>query len=187
MIKSRLVNFIFISISFLSCSKNQNSIDVSQQWTIDYNGNLIQAPGDGVNDGQWGPKTFSTQEQNLFTGLDTANLLGTTAPDSVLSSSTIIPNHFTTEAIFVFSFPSGFYGQTIFKYVIVDDHMNTMNKGAIRIQATGDPNFPSRPSTSGPIPFYPNVPVGKFRMYYSLSAVSHPSFYTSWGNIQKTQ
>jgi hypothetical protein len=187
MIKSRLLNFFIISIFFFSCNKNQNSIDVSQQWLIDYNGNLVQAPGDGLNDGQWGPRTFSTQEQNLFTGLDTASLSGTTAPDSVLSSSTIIPNPFTTEAIFVFTFPSGFNGQTVFKYVIVDDHMNTKFKGTLRIGATSDPNFPLRPTSSGPIHFYPIIPVGKYRMYYSLSAASSPSFYTSWGNIQKIQ
>jgi hypothetical protein len=187
MIKSLFVSFIFIVFLLLSCSKNQSSIDVSQQWNVDYNGNLIQGPSDGVNDGQWGPKVFSVQEKNLFTGLDTANLSGTTAPDSVLSSSTIIPNPFKTEAIFVFSFSGGFNGQVEFKYVIVDDNMKTMDKGAIRIQATSNQGFPSNPSTSGPIPFFPNIPVGKFRIYYSLSAASSSSFYTSWGNIQKTQ
>ena len=181
--KFRLVNFVVISTLLLSCSKNQNSVDVSRQWNVDYNGNLIQ----GQNDGQWGPKVFSIQEQNLFKGLDTASLSGTTVPDSVLSSSTIIPNPFSTQAFFVFTFSGSYNGQLEFKYVIVNDHMNTMDQGAIRIQASTNPNFPSSPSSSGAILFIPNIPVGKFRMYYSLSAASSTSFYTSWGNIQKTQ
>jgi hypothetical protein len=182
MIKSRLANFLLIGILLLSCNKDQNNIDVSQQWYVDYNGNLISGPVDG----QWGPKVFSTQEQNLFTGLDTASLAGTTTPDSVLSSSTIIPNPFKTEAMFVFTFSSGYNGLLEFKYVIVDDHLNVMDKGAIRVQGTSYPNIPLNPSTSGAVSFTPNIPAGKFRIYYSLSTASNPSFYTSWGNIQKT-
>jgi hypothetical protein len=181
--KSFIVRFIFISTIFLSCSKNQNSIDVSQQWFIDYNGNLISGP----NDDQWSPKVFTSQEKNLFAGLDTANLTGSTAPDSVLSSSTIIPNPFTTEAVFLFSFSSGFNGQVEFEYVIVDDHMNPLYKGAYRIQAVSNPNLPSNPSESTPTPFTPNIPAGKYRIYYTLNAAWAQSFYSSWGNIQKTQ
>jgi hypothetical protein len=187
MIRTRLLNFFLISVLIVSCNKDQNSIDVSQQWLIDYNGNLVQGPGDGVNDGQWGSKVYTTTEQNLFVGLDTADLTGTTVPDSVLSSSTIVPNPFKTQVFFSFTFTPGFSGRVEFKYVIVDDHMSTLDKGAIRVQATPNMNFPSYPSNSGSIIFTPNVPVGKFRIYYSLSAASAPSFYTSWGNIEKTQ
>jgi hypothetical protein len=183
MIRSRLINFIFISIIIASCNNSQENIDVSKQWKVDYYGNLIL----GLNDGQWGAKVFTTQEQNLFNDLDTANLTGTVKPDSVLSSSTIIPNPFKTQALFAFSFSNGFNGQIEFKFVIVDSHMNIVDKRAIRIQGTSYPNIPLNPSGSGPIPLTPKIPVGSFRIYYSLSAQSSQNFYTSWGNIQQIQ
>jgi hypothetical protein len=182
MIRSRLVNFVFISIIIMSCGKSQENIDVSKQWTIDYSGNLVH----GLNDGQWGAKVFTTREQNLFNDLDTADLTGTVKPDSVASSS-IIPNPFKTQALFVFSFSNGFNGQVEFKFVIVDSHMNIVDKRAIRIQGTSNPNISSNPSGSGPIPLTPKIPVGSFRIYYSLSAQSSQNFYTSWGNIQQIQ
>ncbi len=185
--KSFIAAFISISIFLLSCNKNQGNIDVSEQWNVDYNGNLIQSPPDGVNDGQWAPKVFTSQEQNLFAGLDTADLTGTVAPDSVFHCSSIIPNPFTTEAFFLFSFSSGFNGQIEFKYVIVDDHMNAKDQGAIRIQATNNPNLPSNPSGGSTTPFSPDIPVGKYRIYFMLSAATGKVFYSSWGNIQKAQ
>ena len=178
---------VVIVIIFGSCSKSGENIDVSQQWTVDYNGNLINGP----NDSQWSPKEFSSQELNLFSSLDTANLTGTVKCDSVFtgtsSKNCIFPNPFKTSASFVFNFSSGFNGLLEFKFVIVDDHLNIIDKGTFKIQATSYPNIPQNPSTSGPVTLTPNISSGKYRIYITLSSEANPHFYKTWGNIEKTQ
>jgi hypothetical protein len=183
MIKSWVACFVAVLFILMSCSKGQDGIDVSQQVSVDYNGNLIS----GEAKGQWVAAIFTTQEQNLFNGLDTANLTGTTEPDSVAGSSTIFPNPFSSVAALVFSFSSGFNGQVEFKFVVVDTHLNIKDKGAYRIQANPNVNYPSLPSNSDFIHLSPNIPEGKYRIYFTLSAESNPHFYRSWGNIQKAQ
>lgn len=175
--------YIIAAVSFFSCNKSNNQIDVSKQWTIDVNGNLVQ----GLNDSQWQPGDFNSSELALFNKLDTTNLSGTTKPDSVVSSSTIFPNPFRSVAAFVFSFSSGFNGQIVFKFVIVNDRMDIVDQGVARIQATSYPNIPMNPSTSGAVMINPNVPVGKYRIYFTLSAQGNEHFFKTWGNIEKTQ
>lgn len=183
--KSWLFHIIFTSIILLACSKSQDDaqIDVSKQDKIDYSGNAIS----WLNDGQWESKVFTTQEESLFNGLDTANLAGTIMPDSiVVSSSTFFPNPFGSQAILAFAFSPGYNGQLELKYVIVDGHMKIKDIGALRIQATANQNFPLSPSVSSPIQLAPNLPVGQYRIYFTLSAQSKANFYKTWGNIQKT-
>jgi hypothetical protein len=185
MIRSCLSVFIFTSIILLSCNKSQDDaqIDVSKQDQVDYNGNLI---GTWFNDGQWETKVFTTQEQNLFNGLDTASLAGTLMSDTVsVLSNSFFPNPFSTVAALMFSFSGGYNGQVELKYVIVDNRMNIKDMGAFRIQATSNQMMPSAPSVSNIIHLSPNVPAGQYRMYFSLSTDLKQNFYMSWGNIQR--
>jgi hypothetical protein len=179
--------FVVITLIFGSCNKSGEDIDVSQQWTVDYNGNLVNGP----NDGQWSPKEFSSPELNLFSSLDTASLEGTVKPDSVFTSTAIknciFPNPFRTSASFVFNFSSGFNGLLEFKFVIVDDHLKIIDKGAFKIQATSYPNIPENPSTSGLVTLTPNLSSGKYRIYFTLSSSASQHFYKTWGNIEKSQ
>jgi hypothetical protein len=75
---------IFALLIISSCSKKDDPeapmIDVSKQWSIDLLGNVISSTGDR----QWLATTFTDQELNLFTSLDTADLSGTNAPAFVL-------------------------------------------------------------------------------------------------------
>jgi len=185
MIKFRLGYLVIIAAIYVSCSKSGENIDVSQQWTVDYNGNLINGP----NDSQWSPKEFSSRELNLFSSLDTAKMTGTVKSDSVFtntaSKNCIFPNPFKTSASFVFNFSSGFNGLLEFKFVIVDDHLNIIDKGAFKIQGTSYPNIPGNPSTSGLVTLTPNVSSGKYRIYITLSSEASQHFYKTWGNIEK--
>lgn len=188
----KIIAACYFSILFLtSCDKSDNSvvnvttIDVSAQWKIDANGNTIQ----GIYDGQWLLKTFTAQELALFNSLDTASLSGTLKPDSVKEEGTnynfVYPTPFVSHYNRVFRFSSGYNGQVVYKYVLVDSLMNPLEKKAVRLQGASFPQSPSNPSSSNPIAIMHNVPVGRYRLYYTLSTSSHPHFYKSWGNIQK--
>jgi hypothetical protein len=184
MVKSKFLAGFFASIIFLSCNKSQNQIDVSAQDKTDYSGNAIQ----WLNDGQWGPKVFTSQEHNLFKGLDTADLTGTTLPDSISASgSGFFPNPFSSIATLMISFSVGFTGQVELKYVIVDNNLNIKDLGAKSIQAPPDPFHPTTQSSSSLIHLNPTIPLGQYRIYYTLSTQTKPDFFTSWGNIEKTQ
>ena len=178
--------FILILIIISSCGKDNDnqttSIDVSKQWIIDPLGNIVSSPGDG----QWQRKTFTTQELSLFNSLDTANLSGTTTPDSLFESLAFYtyPNPFLTTNLLFLRFANGFSGQIVFKCVLVDSLMTPLYKAAARlniIASTIPPFF-----SAGSIMFNPTVPIGRFRFYYTLSSQSNPHFYKCWGNIQKT-
>jgi hypothetical protein len=184
MLKPRLVFLFCVGSIFLSCSKGGETIDVDSQWKVDVNRSLIN----GLADGQWQAKVF-TSEILLFESLDTANLTGTTEPDSVFTTTScfncIFPNPFRSVASFAFNFSNGFNGQMIFKYV-VDNRMDIIDKGALRIQGTSYPNIPLNPSTSNLISLTPALQPGKYRIYFTLSAESNPHFFQCWGNIEKT-
>src|SRR5580765_2608148 len=106
---SRLIAIIFACSILLSCNKDQDiQIDVSQQDKADDVGNAIL----WLNDGQWGPKVFTSQEQDLFKGLDTANLSGTSIPDSItVFTDAFFPNPFGSLATVMIGFSNGFTGQ----------------------------------------------------------------------------
>ena len=160
-------------------------IDVSKQWRFDATGLLLTGPGDG----QWKSTTFTAQELNLFASLDTANLIGTTTPAQVLETNgynAIYPNPFILSGphAMSFTFPNGYSGQFVLKLVYVDSLMNPLFKKAVKLQSNAYPP----PTTSGVnIQILPSVPVGRHRLYYTLSSASNPNFYTCWGNIQCTQ
>jgi hypothetical protein len=185
MLKYRLAFLFCIGTILLSCSKDGGTIDVNSQWKVDGNRSLIS----GLSDGQWQPTTF-TSELPLFESLDTANLTGTTKPDSVITTTScfncIFPNPFKSVASFAFNFSNGFNGQMVFKFVIVDNRMNIIDKGALRIQGTSYPNIPLNPSTSNAITLMSNIQPGKYRIYFTLSVESNPHFFQCWGNIEKT-
>ena len=144
-------------------------------------------------DGQWQSKIFTSAEQNLFITLDTANLAGTTTPDSVLEIANqyncIFPNPFSLSSGTqdYFRFNSGYSGQLIFKYVIVNSSLVAVDKNAIRIQATSYPSTPGDPSSSNLINIAPNIPIGEYRLYFTLSSQNSRHFYKSWGNIHIKQ
>jgi hypothetical protein len=73
----------------------------------------------------------------------------------------------------------------VFKYVIVDSHMNVVDKGAMRIQGIAYPDPATSPSTSNPVILTPKMSSGKYRIYYTLNGASSGAFYKSWGNIEK--
>ena len=180
MARKLMYYLVFALTAITSCSKKSgakaSAIDVSKQWSIDGLGNIISSPADG----QWQAKILTAQELNLFVSLDTANLSGTTTPASVLETppgyNSTYPNPFTTLNALSLRFANGFSGQIVFKCVIVDSTMTSYFKAAIRLNVSG-------PSTN--ISFNPTIPVGRFRIYYTLSSQSNPHFYKSWGNIWK--
>ncbi|MGC4103967.1 hypothetical protein [Ferruginibacter sp.] len=186
-------SFLALSvIILLSCNKADTAdeqptkIDVSKQWIVDGTGNVIQGQGDG----QWQATAFTTQELNLFTSLDTADLSGTLKPDSVFDApiryNAIIPNSFSTNYQLSFRFTNGFNGTILYKSVIVDSLMRPVEKKTIRLLGVSYPQLPQNPSVSNAVLVNPAIPVGKYRLYFTLSANSSHHFYKSWGNIQKT-
>jgi len=174
-----------ICLLFIGCSKSSDSnqitqIDVSQQWKFDALGNTISGPGDT----QWQSTTFTSQELSLFSSMDTANLTGTVMPGAVLRTQNFpFPNPFTTSHNLVLSFPNGYVGPFVLKMVYVDSLMNPLLKMSTRWQATA--YAPPTASSFGVTITPTIVPVGRFRLYYTLSAASNPHFYKCWGNIQK--
>ena len=166
-----------------SCNEKDASavtttIDVSNQWTINTSGVAITP----LFDGQWLTKTFTSQELSLFNSLDTANLNGTTTPLSVIDAppgyNATFPNPFMTTNALALRFNNGFSGQIVLKAVIVDSTMTSYFKVAPRLNVQ---------NAFTALQFNPTIPIGRFRIYYTLSSQANPHFFKSWGNIQKTQ
>ena len=187
----RIAYLVFSAFLFYSCkkdaSKQQPTIDISEQWTIDGLGNLIF----GYADGQWQTKTFTSPELALFSSMDTANLTGTTKPGVVLENTlnynSTYPNPFVSSGghRLHFEFTSGYSGQLILKMVYVDSLMIPRFKIATRFQSNALP--PPVPSAIE-IAIHPSLPSpGRYRLYYTLSAQGNPHFYKSWGNVQEAQ
>jgi hypothetical protein len=185
--KSVITKFLYPSfivlIILISCNKKDDpvvptSIDVSKQWSVDIFGVAINP----LSDGQWQSKTFTSQELNLFNSLDTANLNGTTTPQSVIDTppgyNPTFPNPFMTVNALALRFSNGFSGEIVLKAVVVDSTMTSYFKVASRLNVQNG---------STVLQFNPNIPIGRFRFYYTLSSQSNPHFFKSWGNIQKTQ
>lgn len=184
----QLVPAIFICLLLNACNKSNSpgnqitQIDVSNQWWFDVSGNMLTGPGDN----QWKATTFTAQELSLFSNLDTANLIGTTTPGSVLLASgshhALYPNPFSSSQQLPFSFPNGYAGQFVLKLVYVDSLMNPLLKKVVRLRSNAYPP----PTTSGvAVIIQPIIPVGRLRLYYTLSSASDPHFFKCWGNIQK--
>ena len=98
-----------------ACSKEDksipiNAIDVSKQWLIDPLGVIMTR----TNDAQWERKTFSSEELNYFSSLDTSNLTGTSTPDSVRGIINYpFPNPFFYDHMLFFGFTNGYSGQFV--------------------------------------------------------------------------
>jgi len=179
--KNILASSLFFSLIFIvGCNKKNSiknaatTIDVSKQWFYDPIGLLISSPGDD----QWQMKTFTTEEMNLFTSLDTASFNGTATPTSSVNNTVLYPNPFTTVYAFSIKFSNTYSGPLILKSVIVDSNLVPYFKNATRI------TFLNGSST---IQVNPPLSVGKYRLYYTLSSQSNSNFFKSWGNIQRTQ
>lgn len=207
MMKFRRSNIVTLSLPLLpaslafvlifsSCNKSDSSnppvpsnlIDVSAQWILDNNHQVLYSPGDS----QWHKKNFTPEELNLFTSLDTANLTGTVTPDSVQETppyyNAFYPNPSTGQinipSFFYFANPAnGYMGPFVFKCVIVDSMMNPLYKKVIRSSAIPAPG-PQHLSWGG-ISITPILPTGRFRIYFTFSSQADPHFYKSWGNIQR--
>jgi hypothetical protein len=178
---TKLISSCILLLILVSACSEKNEpetpvIDVSKQWYIDPMGSVIASTGDE----QWQSKTFTSQELDLFSSLDTASLNGTTTPGSVLDTppgyNLAYPNPFTTVNAIGIRLAPGSAGQIVFKCVVVDSMMTSRFKVATRYNVSG---------SSINIALNPTIPAGRFRLYYTLSSQSNPHFYKSWGNIQK--
>jgi len=174
---TRLLNFLLLVILLAGCNKADDPagliIDVSQQWSFDEQGYPIV----GLLDGQWQSKTFNKAEIALFNSLDTADLQNTSTPASVSDNppdrNACFPNPFKdTHALYV-GFNSDFSSEVVVKAVIVDSTMTAKSKQVSRLKGQ-----------NGTL-FKPNIPAGKYRLYYTLSSAANPHFYRTWGNIYK--
>ena len=180
MTTKQLLQFIFVAIIFMACKKDNEKIDVSNQWLTDVNGNLIK----GYSDGQWENRTFTTQELSLFKILDTTSLAGTTKSDSLIFSP-IYPNPFKSTMVMYVGFSFRYSGQSLLKFVIVDDLMHAVKTGSVMLKAASPPPLYYPPSFLFAI--LSDFPIGKYRLYFTVSASSNENFYKSSGNIEKIQ
>ena len=167
--------FLLSGIVFLpGCGKDGVSrADVSAQWQIDENGGIIKS----LNDGQWQQKTFTKQELELFSSLDTMSLAGTTAPATINNQRTYAyPNPFVGAHDFPLKCESGYNGSCIFKYVIVDNKMKSVDRAVARLYFSNG---------IASVRVGPEITSGKYRVYYTLSASGKPHFFQTWGNVEK--
>lgn len=149
-------------------------IDVSNQWKIDPSGVVISS----LSDNQWRFTTFSPMEQSLFSNLDTTNLIGTSTPDSTIevlgSGNFPHPNPFLSVHYLSFQFNNNYSGEYVLKYVIVNTLLKPVFSLAIRLG-----------NNNNGVAIIPDIPIGKYRLFYTLSSLQDPHFYKSWGNIEK--
>lgn len=180
--------FVVLSTSFFNaCNEKETTpipvlqVDVSRQWKFDNIGMLVS----GYSDGQWASTSFSQQEIDLFSSLDTADLAGTTPPNSVIpvsgSYNAPFPNPFSGVHRFNLNFSIGYSGQFVLKLVYVDSLANAVYKKAIKLQATA---LPAPNPARAVVDVVPVIPAGRFRLYYTLSSAADRHFYKCWGNVQ---
>jgi hypothetical protein len=167
-------HFIFsllISITLLACQKNNDkkyNIDVTAQCYYDFAGNSLTSNGicSGTN--------FNNYELDLFKSLDTVNLNDTQKPDSQIVIK-FFPNPFYDQAMLHFESNSSFTGKMVFKYVIVNNQLDVLQRNLFKV--TG---------LNSMIMFSLNdIPSGKYRLYMTLSAENNNHFFTKWINIEK--
>ena len=180
-----LLLFLFFLIFTISCHKDSApkpsqpakiKIDVSKQWTSDFNGNLLIS----YPDSQWQNRSFNSNELALFNSFDTADLSGTTAPASVIVSPNY-PNPLTAVTDFNFKFSNGYSGASKVEYVIVDSFLQPLKKGIFLVKGNATQN---NPVSSFAIEISVDLPAGEYRFYYLLNALSDLRFFKAWGNIQ---
>jgi hypothetical protein len=174
-------SYIWIACLLLttfSCFKKElrpPKINVTAQWQIDTYGNPVST----ANDNQWKSNSLTEEEMRLFNSLDTMNLAGTTTPVNMSEAVNYpFPNPFRDMHTLVFNFGGGFSGDVVFKYVIADRYLQAVDKRVARLNAQ---------NANASVAIQPPVPVGQYRLYYTLSSQANPHFYKRWGNIQKVQ
>jgi hypothetical protein len=165
-------------LTTFSCLKKElrpAKVNVASQWEIDSYGNSVST----VNDGQWTSNSLSEEEMRLFSSLDTTNLTGTTTPANMREAVNYpFPNPFRDMHSLVFNFGGGFSGEVVFKYVIADKFLKSVDKRVARFKVQNG---------NASVAIQPPVPVGQYRLFYTLSSKANPHFYKRWGNIQKAQ
>jgi len=170
-----LLILIVSGFGFVGCNRSDTSeiivLDLTQQWNVDVNGNIISKPT-GSLDSQWQNRSLSQRETALFQGLDTASLTGMQQLNT--SSSIIFPNPSSTISHLGFVFDSSNKNPTLLKYVIVDQNYIINKTGT----ATVSYNQPAANVSS-------SLPAGLYRVYFTLSSQAAPNYFTSWGDIER--
>lgn len=164
--------FIFFLITLIcisGCSKSVATIDVSSQNFVDYSGNFLGSAGSGPASGN----DFISQEMALFNNFDTADLSIYKKPDSVYNTM-IFPNPSSSEVIFFCTFNANFSDSVFAEYVITDNSLRSVYKSSGVI--SGSNRFGN---------INPVIPIGKYRLFVTLSANGNKNFYTYWVNITK--
>lgn len=185
------VLFSLVLLSGIACRKEgsaaQTTVDVSRQWDIDALGNLVF----GYADGQWQSARFTPTEMNLFHRFDTASLAGTSRPADVLETTlnlnSVFPNPFVESGghRLQFHFTPGYSGTVLLKAVYVDSLLHPVYSTAMRFSSAALP-LPT-PALSELIAIRPTVEIGRYRLYYTLSAAGAPDFYKAWGDVERNR
>ena len=173
-------------ITFFACNKSSSSNKIDVSGIYQYNSDgvpLIFSPPYP----QWTYIPLSSKELALFQSLDTASLPNTAIPsiylsDSIKTMSTIFyPNPIHYIGVLNLAGNTSWVnshsiqGQLLCRFVLVDSVMEPIKKGetAISLNGTVSLNLAS--------------PSGRYRLYYTLSALGHENFYQGWGNVQIIQ
>ena len=174
----KLLLCMLISFTLFSCKKNGQkgtAIDVSHQVYYDNLGNVLLSDG-GISRGY----TFNSNEMAFFNSLDTANLNGTIRPATVnVFCCYPNPTYVTRGDKIGFNFGASSTSHVVVKYVIVDSVSTPLLKKVTHLYIP-----------AGTYTAYDNIdpaslPVGRFRVYLTLSAESNDNFYTLWNNIER--
>jgi len=88
----------------------------------------------------------------------------------------LFPNPFLSEFTIYYRFTSSFSGQVIAKYVITDGLLNPVYKYVERLSFSAG-------NSNAIINMQPTIPVGRFRLFQTLSAGSYNNYSRSWINI----
>jgi hypothetical protein len=130
--------------------------------------------GNYPNDNQWKQQTFSQEEMDLFKDLDTTNLQGTTVP-SINRQGNPAPNPFLDYTNLYANLDQPLNGTVLVKYVLANSDRKAVYKAALRVPVQNVLVFP----VTG------NFRAGKYRLYFTYSALGNEHFFKSSGNIQK--
>jgi hypothetical protein len=90
------------------------------------------------------------------------------------------PSPFKSNFNIPIAFNSSLSGRVVLKFVIVDNKMNVIQRASYNVQAIISSN-----RSTAQVAINPNVPVGKFRLYLTISSQNNNNFFKTWGNIEK--
>ena len=163
-----LIPIALLTLLSIRCSYDNAGFDVT---SIDLR-NAMNVPMGSTGDisNQWKQQKFSAAELALFSGLDTANLVGTIAPIVSIQSSAY-PNPFKYFTTIRAPFQTS--NEVVAKYVIVNSFMSPVERNAIRLTSVNQLRIGS------------TIPGGRYRVYVIFTAQDNENFFTCWGNIWK--